>query len=118
MLNDVSLTNLTLIVTTTLTFLTLVFNARQARLREERHRAWELEDRKALAGRVSTTTNEIKEAIAENTMKTEQATAAAHEAYQEANHVNVKISDLNARLLHQEQERSRGADGAPGPQEA
>lgn len=90
-----------------LTFFTLVFNAKQARLREERHRSWDIEDRKLLATKVVETTSEIRDAIAENTAKTEQATVAAHDAYKEANHVNVKISDLNARLLKQEKDRDQ-----------
>ena len=40
-----------------------------------------------------------------------QGTAAAHAAYEEANSVNIKISDLNERLLV-EQQRRKGESGA------
>lgn len=106
------------------TLITLVYNSKQQRLREERNHRWEVEDRAALATKVvqtsdalaakvlqtsdalaSTvvqTTAGIQAAIADNTIKTEQATTAAHEAFKEANNVNNKISDLNNRLLDQE----------------
>lgn len=40
----------------------------------------------------------LHQAIAENTKKTEEATAAAHEAFREANGVNQKILDVNTRM--------------------
>ena len=103
-----------------LTLLTVIFTAHQQREREIRTRAWEIEDRKvlaihvaatsdalaekvqttsdALALKVSETTNSLQAAIADNTVKTEGAAAAAHEAYKEANHVNLKIQTLGLRL--------------------
>jgi gas vesicle protein len=95
------------------TFLTLVFNARQQREREERLRQWELEDRQMVAKKVVESSQmlanvvaqqhqELTEAISENTSKTDQAITAADSAFKEANHVNIKISDLNKRLLDRE----------------
>jgi methyl-accepting chemotaxis protein len=92
------------------TFATLVFNARQQRLREERVRGWEVQDRAMLARTVTetserlaaTVTNQhgsVVAAIADNTHKTEEATQKATEAFQEANHVNNKIAHLNAAII-------------------
>lgn len=67
--------------------LTIMFNARQARRREERKRKWELEDRAAMA-------KGLHSAIQDNTHKTEQAIVAADLAYKEANHVNLKLQAL------------------------
>lgn len=76
-----------------ITFLTLMFNARQSRLREERARKWQLEDRMALA--------KVDVAITENSARAESAAAAADKAYSE---VIATISAWNAKLLNHEHE--------------
>jgi hypothetical protein len=65
-----------------ITLLTLMFNARQSRLREERARMWLLEDRAALA---------------KNTARAETAADKADKAYSD---VIATISALNATLLN------------------
>lgn len=100
--------SIVLIVGQLVTFATLIFTAWSARRREALLREWELEDRAAVALKVvegSTILSErhaaITQAIAENTTQTSRAATAAHEAYQEANQVNVKIANLNARILEE-----------------
>ena len=56
-----------------------------------RDREWALEDRVSLAA--------LHQAVQENTLLTAEGVRQAERAYQEANHVNTKISDLNAQLL-------------------
>jgi len=140
------LTALGAVLAQLIVFITLVFNARQARVIAERTRKWEVEDRAVLATHVTDTSSKLAEkvhmtsellaakvmttsqdlatkvletsaalekkveasnaaiadAIKENTLKTDASALAAREAYTEANHVNVKISDLNERLLSNE----------------
>jgi len=74
------------------TFVTLLVNHRQQRLREVQKRAWEVEDRAAVAQIASTSHREVLDSTA-------QAIGAAHSAYQEANHVNLKIEALAAAQL-------------------
>jgi len=92
------------------TFMTLVYNGRQQRLREERARRWEIEDRALLAKQVMDTSSALAQtaaqqhdvvvaAIADNTTKTELSTEKATEAFREANHVNHKIADLNSAII-------------------
>jgi hypothetical protein len=67
-----------------ITLVTLMFNARQSRLREERARTWQLEDRAALA---------------KTTARAESAAEKADRAYSD---VIATISAINARLLEQQ----------------
>lgn len=120
------------------TLITLMFNARQARLRAERQRAEELEDRAAarkieledraelarrvertndaLTIKVDETAQNLHKAIAENTEKTIEVGQQAKVAFAEANHTNDKfhavsqvVSDLNQRLLDQEKRNAKSA---------
>lgn len=143
------------VVAQLVTFGSLMFNSRQQRLREERNRKWEVEDRAELAKQVVTTsaqlatkvhetsvelaskvidtsaalaktvtdtsavlaekvdatTKAITDAIAENTVKTERAAEAAHEAYKEANNVNLKIASLGLKA------QDGNASSSPPPRE-
>lgn len=62
-------------------------------------RAWEIEDRAALARHVATTTGEIKEAIAENTTITVETKEAAHQAYEKANTIGQKLETIGITQL-------------------
>jgi hypothetical protein len=95
------------------TLITLIFNAHQARRREERKRladiedrnyvrAIELEDRQALARKVDAVSVKLHAAIEENTRETREAGQKSHAAYTEASQMSTKISDLNQRLLQRE----------------
>jgi len=48
----------------------------------------------ALSEKVTDTSDALTAAIAENTLRTEEAKSAAHDAFVEANHVNEKIASL------------------------
>lgn len=102
------------VVAQLVTYLTVRFNAKQARAIEAQRRAWDIEDRKATAAlaaeqmgdAVATVAQHVKvsgdrlaAAIADNTRKTEGAALAAREAFHEANHVNEKIASLGLRAL-------------------
>ncbi len=74
-------------------------------IKDARQRKWDLEDRRMarqhtsrtaeeLAEKVAGTNQSLHEAIAENTIKTEQAIDRADAAYTEANSVNQKIEQL------------------------
>lgn len=118
------------------TLFTLMFNARQARLRAERQRVEELEDRKEarkieledratlaakveqarveLVSKVDERAGQLHQAIAENTEETKLASQKADAVFVEANHSNTKIttiseriSDLNQRLLDREKNINR-----------
>ncbi len=72
--------------------------------RAERQRKWDIEDRRLLAEKVVETATVVAEqrkdmgdAIAENTKLTKAATVAAGMAFQEANEVNNKISELTSQ---------------------
>ncbi len=89
----------------TVTFMTVVFNAWWQERQAKRNRQYEIEDRAelarqvistsaALALTVTETSRGLSAQIAENTIKTDEATVAAKEAYREANHVNNKIAAL------------------------
>jgi len=128
---------ITAVVAQVMTLITLMFNARQARLRREVERREELEDRaalravevedrkalaakvinvsEALARKVEESSTQIHEAIADNTRETIEVGKRAEAAYTEANHSNVKISDvkneisnLNQRLLERRENVRNG----------
>jgi hypothetical protein len=101
--------NTALIVGQIMTFLTVLVSLVYNAYRERRNRRWAIEDRDALASKVAATGvalavtalgqhTEVVAAIAENTVKTDQATAAAREAYTEANDVNLKIASLGIHI--------------------
>jgi len=98
-------TSVAVVVTSLLTFFTVVYQDWRKQQREERDRKWEKEDRIALAKKVFDSNEAALAAIAENTTETRQATASADRAYTEANHVNIKIENLNQRLLANEKKR-------------
>src|SRR4051794_7498790 len=81
------------------TLITLRFNAKQAKEKDDQHRAWEVEDRKAslaatsaLSQHVQASGERLAAAIADNTQKTVNAASAADAAFAEANSVNEKIA--------------------------
>jgi len=96
------------ILTPISTMLIIMFNARQARLRREENRKWEIEDRAELARKVLATSEtlarRVEQSGTELTTHIEKATDAAHRAFKEANDVNGKIEDLNRRLLQRDKE--------------
>jgi hypothetical protein len=75
------------VVVQLVTFAALLVTQRQQRLREAQRRAWDVEDRAAVARIALTAHTQVLN-------RTEQAITAAHHAYQEANHVNTKIESL------------------------
>jgi CheY-like chemotaxis protein len=83
------------------TLITLRFNAKQAKEKDDQHRAWEVEDRKAslaatsaLSQHVQASGERLAAAIADNTQKTVNAASAADAAFAEANSVNEKIAAI------------------------
>lgn len=104
------------VVTSVLTFATLLYNGRQTRLREERNRQWDLEDRKERAKVSAEKTQELHTAIAEVRAKTvltqaatlttrqvlgdkiDEGTAASKLAQELANNVNEKFVALGLRM--------------------
>lgn len=85
--------------------------------RETRNRRWAIEDRERVAAELAATlksetqalattltkeTVAARKAVAENTVAIQEVKVAADAAYKEANHVNLKISDLNERLIKQQ----------------
>lgn len=115
MTNDVG-PNTTIVVGQVLTLITILVGIFAQYVREKRQRRWDLEDRKAqrakleLASTAMTDTvavqhQETRALIADNTVKTEAAAAAAcegvtaaREAYTEANHVNLKLEALGLEI--------------------
>jgi len=113
------------------TLIIIMFNARQARLRREEQRRWDMEDRAALAKKVVETstaladkviktsiklaksvkstgddlTKHVSQTAKDLTVRVDGATDAAHEAYKEANNVNMKIENLNKRLISEEEKK-------------
>ena len=89
---------------------------RQQRVHEAMMREADAEERRMIANKVAATSEALKKhtevgrqevlsAIQSNTEQTKKATEAAHEAYKEANNVNVKIEDLNKRLLEEQKKK-------------
>lgn len=56
----------------------------------------------------------IEKKLDDNTAVTKEASQHAQEAYTEANHVNLKIADLNEALLAQGEDRARGVESQKG----
>lgn len=83
-------------ITSILTFATLVFNARQARLREERARQWDIEDR---AHAVQLASDERTQQTAGLHKAISAVAGKADAAYKEANSVNEKIRHLNEAIV-------------------
>lgn len=104
------------VVTSILTFATLLYNGRQTRLREERNRQWDLEDRKERAKVSAEKTEQLHTAIADVRAKTvltqaatiatrqalgakiDEGTAASKLAQELANDVNDKFVALGMRM--------------------
>ena len=111
-------TAVTVIVSAVLTVMAQIY-------REGRQRRWDQEDRARLAGELATKVEAQRAFLSENLAKDRQqrtdnhdrsmdairgAAAAGDAAFKEANHVNNKISDLNARLLAQQETEQKRQD--------
>ncbi len=72
--------------------------------RENRNHRWDQEERGRLAVHTQHAREALSDQIADNTAKTERAASAAVAAYDEANHVNMKIADLGGRVRDVEED--------------
>lgn len=113
-MTDFQVTQIVIVITGLLTVVVPLY-------REQRNRRWDLEDRERTArdlavktqaaadlvrsevvaaqNLVSRQTEILSTKIADNTDLTAQAKDAAHQAYQEANHVNLKIAALQQDIV-------------------
>lgn len=101
-----------LVVTSVLTFLTVIFNTIFNWIREKRDRRWKIED--------EARKNVIHQDIRTNTEITQSVKADAVKAYKEANDLNKKLEVATAvakevadRLIRNPADRTRSSDG-PG----
>lgn len=113
-MTDFQVTQIVILITGLLTVVIPLY-------REQRNRRWDLEDRERtardLAAKtqaaadlvrsevvaaqqlVTKQTDMLRDRISDNTDLTSQAKDAAHQAYQEANHVNLKIAALQQDIV-------------------
>lgn len=112
-LTQLTVALITLIITNIFTLVKQHMD-RRATLEERRQ---DLEERKQQAAELfarhdvaRVNAEALKSMVAENTVLTAQAGEKAELAYSEANHVNLKISDLNSRLLEREAIRLDGLE--------